>query len=381
MRFAAWAVTTAWRGGPGADTLIGGAGDDVYWVDHPDEHLVELAGEGSDSVRSSVDWTLGTGFENLELAGDARRGTGNEVANRLIGSSGRDTLLGLAGADRLDGGGGGDSLVGGEGDDVYGVDSAEDAVVELVDGGIDTVEASISWVLGDELEHLTLTGMADISGTGNAADNRITGNDGRNRLVGGGGNDILAGGRGDDIYLVDDANLALIEHALGGIDTVEASVTMDLPEEVENLVLTGLNAIDGRGNRLNNRLTGNAGSNLLDGGAGRDTLAGGLGDDTYWVDDSGDTVIEAEAAGMDTVVSWVTHSLAVGIEKLALAGSANLSGTGNSMANEIVGNGGNNRLDGGGGADTLVGGLGDDVYLLESLDDTIIESPSGATTP
>ena len=69
-----------------------------------------------------------------------------------------------------------------------------DTIVENADEGIDTVQASGTWVLANELENLTLTGTAAINGTGNAADNVLTGNSGAN---------VLTGGAGDDTYVVD----------------------------------------------------------------------------------------------------------------------------------------------------------------------------------
>jgi len=90
-------------------------------------------------------------------------------------------------------------------------------------------------------------------------------------------------------------------------------------------------------------------------------MAGGAGDDTYYVDDAGDKAIEANRAGTDQVFSTVSYSLKNQyVEKLTLTGSADIDGTGNTLANVIVGNAGNNVLSGGDGNDTLVGGEGQD---------------------
>ena len=133
-------------------------------------------------------------------AGD--RLQGNALANVLLGGAGADTLLGAAGADSLNGGSGNDSLNGGDGADIYVVDASGDVVAEsnssLSLGGSDLVNSSVSFVLGNNLERLTLSGSAAINGTGNALGNLLTGNSGANLIKGLAGLDSLAGGSGND---------------------------------------------------------------------------------------------------------------------------------------------------------------------------------------
>jgi len=70
-------------------------------------------------------------------------------------------------------------------------------------------------------------------------------------------------------------------------------------------------------------------------------MAGGTGDDTYYVDDVGDSVIEAIGAGLDQVFSSVSFSLAgQDIEYLTLTSNTNINGTGNTLANKLYGNSG-----------------------------------------
>ena len=145
----------------------------------------------------------------------------------------------------------------------------------------------VSFALGANVENLTLTGSADIDGTGNALANVLTGNSGANTLDGGAGADTLTGGAGDDTYVVDNAGDSLTENAGEGTDTVRSSIAWTLGANLENLVLTGSAAIDGTGNAANNQLTGNGNDNVLDGRAGADAMAGGMGDDTYVVDKIG----------------------------------------------------------------------------------------------
>ncbi|TPQ49118.1 hypothetical protein C2U72_20210, partial [Prosthecomicrobium hirschii] len=198
------------------DSMAGGDGDDHYVVDATGDVVTELAGEGIDSVESTVSYTLSANVETLSLEGTAAiNGTGNELDNTLTGNSGANVLTGLdghdqlygedgndtldggAGNDTLEGGLGVDSLSGGDGDDVYVVDNVGDVVSET-GTGTDEVRSSVDFTLGANVENLTLIGVQAIDGTGNGLDNTILGNTAANSLSGGGGNDTLSGGLGDD---------------------------------------------------------------------------------------------------------------------------------------------------------------------------------------
>jgi hypothetical protein len=87
---------------------------------------------------------------------------------------------------------------------------------------------------------------------------------------------------------------------------------------------------------------------VLDGGVGVDTLTGGNGNDTYVVDAAGETIVESSAlGGTDTVQSSVSFALGSNVENLTLTGAAAINGTGNALANSLLGNGAANTLDGG----------------------------------
>ncbi|MBY0569447.1 MAG: calcium-binding protein, partial [Hyphomonadaceae bacterium] len=207
-----------------------------------------------------------------------------------------------SGQDYLDGGTGGDTMYGGLGDDTFIVDSASDVTGEgLANGGTDTVLSSVTRSLGSNIENLTLTGSANINGTGNNLNNILTGNSGANTLSDGAGEDQLFGG--------------------GGNDTLSAGANND----------------------------------YLDGGEGADTMFGGLGNDTYVVDNAGDITQEGPSAGgIDTILSSVTRTLGSNLENLTLTGTSAINGTGNTLANVITGNIAANTLTGGAGADTFV---------------------------
>ena len=157
-------------------------------------------------------------------------------------------------------------------------------------------------------------------------------------------------------------------------DDITSSVTYALAANDENLYLTGTAAINGTGNKLNNRLTGNAANNVLNGSTGADTMAGGLGNDTYIVDNAGDVVSEALNAGTDTVRSTVNHTLRANVENLLLTGTSAINGTGNTQNNSLTGNAANNVLNGGVGADSINGGGGNDTLIGGAGRDVLIGS-------
>jgi Ca2+-binding RTX toxin-like protein len=219
--------------------------------------------------------------ERLTLTGTAAiNGTGNALNNVLTGNNYNNVLNGGTGADRL---------VGGLGNDTYLVDNAHDTIVEALNQGVDTVQSSVSFTLGANLEYLTLVNVATaLNGTGNNLNNIITGNNYNNVLDGGTGGDHMRGLAGNDTYYVDNASDVVDESLTGstGIDTVVSSISFSLANTtrvfgaVERLTLTGTAAINGTGNALNNVIVGNSAANVLSAGAGHDMLYGSLGNDT-----------------------------------------------------------------------------------------------------
>ncbi|MBC7281051.1 calcium-binding protein, partial [Hoeflea sp.] len=358
------------------DTIVGSAANESF-IAQAGNDIID-GGGGIDRIRFE---NLNTsGGVNVNLAAGTATGTINGLAfsytlsniedvrgsrtgdDTITGSNADNNLRGYGGNDTLDGGLGNDTLDGGDGNDTYVVDNTGDTIVETASQGTDTVLSSVSYALylqGQHIENLTLTGSANINGTGNGLANTITGNAGSNGLNGGGGADIMIGGAGNDTYHVDTAGDVIVELGNEGIDTVMSSVTYALylqGQHIENLTLTGTGNIHAVGNTLDNVITGNSGANTLTGGAGNDTLNGGAGADTlvggtgsdaYIVDNFGDTIVEAANEGADVVLSSVTYALYLQgqhIENLTLTGTGNINGIGNSLGNILTGNAGINTL-------------------------------------
>ncbi|WP_419827856.1 glycoside hydrolase family 113 [Sphingomonas sp.] len=383
-------------GGVGQDTLDGGAGNDVYIVDGAGDVVIEAAGAGTDTVKTTLlAYTLAANAENLTYTGTGTATlTGNQLDNvvtagatggNLYGGAGDDTLVGGNGNDLLDGGTGADVMKGGAGDDIYFIDSIGDVVVEDAGKGTDTVKTTLAtYTLAAGLENLTFVGAGDATLTGNYSANVITGGAGNDLLTSVGGNDTLVGGAGDDTYVVSSLTDVVREDANGGLDTIKTGLlTYTLANNVENLTFTGTSGATMTGNALDNVITGGtggdklyglagndtlvggAGHDTIDGGTGNDTMIGGTDNDTYYVDAVGDRVVEAANEGTDTVkTTLASYTLADNVEKLEFAGSGNATLIGNALANLITGGNGNDVLRGGGGADTLTGGLGADKFAF-----------------
>lgn len=403
-------VANTLNGGIGNDSMVGLGGNDYYIVDSLTDIVVEAAAGGTDSVEARVTgYTLAGNTETLILGNTIASGFGNSLANILLGNSLANTLSGGIGSDTMDGG---------AGNDFYIVDSLSDKVVETLslsgtpslNGGIDSVLAQVSgYTLGGNTEYLIL-GNGVGAGFGNSFSNTLLGNSiantlngdagndtidagaGNDTLIGGEGADSLIGGAGADLYFIDNVGDKVFESLSGDIDTVVSSVDFTLGGNVERLTLTG-GAVMGVGNSLNNTLVGNASANTLDGGAGNDFLVGSTGNDYFIVDSLTDTVVEGASGGNDSVFSKISgYVLAANVETLILGGSV-ATGNGNSLNNTLIGNSvsntlhgeagndwiiggtGNDWLNSGTGNDTMDGDLGNDYYIVDSLNDLVVESP------
>lgn len=302
-------------GGGGADVMIGGTGNDRYYVENVGDDVIESENESIDSVFTTLtSYTLAANAEQLRFIGPGDfTGTGNDRNNTLHGGAGSDTLDGGNGSDLLASGAGDDVMIGRAGNDRYYVHEAGDVVMEVEDEGIDTVVTSLSnYILGADVEELRFVESGNFSGTGNELDNKIDGGAGDDMLSGEGGDDTLnglsgadtmTGGAGNDAYYVDDM-LDTVTEALGeGIDTVFASVNYALAAGQEVEFLRATRAAIGltlTGNELDNTLVGTAGADTLVGGLGHDKFHAGIGDDTIVT--TGESASINAGRGDDTIL-------------------------------------------------------------------------------
>ena len=163
--------------------------------------------------------------------------------------------------------------------------------------------------------------------------------------------------------------------------TLESSVSVNLPLNYANLVLTGTANINGLGNALDNQITGNSGNNTLYGMDGNDTLIGLGGGDTIDGGNGTDTVIMSEKTQAISVtlntstnarvyVNGVIEDTIRNVENVT-AGSGNDSLAGDGLANRLLGGDGNDTLRGGGGNDVLSGGNGTDTATYSDAVSTV----------
>ena len=250
------------EGGAGADRMEGGAGNDTYVIDSAADQVVEATGGGIDTAIVSLDFRLDA-LANVEIL----RLADGTAATRASGGAGNDHLIGNTGFNILDGGAGADTMEGSAGSDVFMVDNAGDVTIEAVGGGVDAVQASVSYALSTEaeIEFLTALGSGDIALTGNGFANTLTGNQGSNALAAGGGDDRVLGLSGDDRLAGGTGN----DRLLGGL---------------------------GR-----DTLLGDVGNDMLAGGEGRDILTGGAGRDQFVFDTA---VAQRRNANIDRITDF-----------------------------------------------------------------------------
>ena len=346
--------------GGGPATMYGGVGDNTFYVTNAADLVVEDAGSGSDTVRSTINYTLTSNVEILVLDGvNNLVGTGNAQANIFYGNSGIDTLIG------------------GGGDDTFVVNNTSD-VVQQIAGTNSQVVSSVDYTLPDNIKSLVLFGSVGRQGTGNSANNW---------LYSGESVDTLYGGLGDDIYVINHVSDLPVEYAGQGNDSIFSNVTFSLRNfaNIENLSASdpaSTNPLRFTGNALDNNLGGNAGANILNGGAGADRMDGGDGNDQYYIDDQDDEIVEGAGRGTDSAYTDVSYLIGDGVwlENLSVitpSATTALILVGNDFANTISGNEGNNVINGRGGVDRMFGNGGNDTYHVDTMGDVVVERAGG----
>ncbi|EDL48226.1 M10 family metallopeptidase [Erythrobacter sp. SD-21] len=394
-------------GGAGADELIGGQGDDTYYLDNVGDIVTEYEGEGNDTIVTTittVNLSDDGHVENLTAGDDSGDYalTGNSAVNVITGSANNDTLDGGAGADRL---------VGGLGDDTYHVDDANDVVSEGVDEGTDRVIATASqYALDANVENLEAVTDTAFTYEGNdlANDITVTGAD-EGEIFGHGGADtieaylgeaigevVIDGGEGDDTITVHDGDLELIIDGGAGADIMDASDTAAeatfYVDDESDVVIASSYAGEGlSGNTIRSTastyvlgtgiqayyldgisaqsVTGTDGDESFYNIDGNDTVTGGRGNDYYSVTEDGFTIVEEDDGGYDMIAFGSVdfdYAMDANIEAVSYYGGGTVTGT----ANDDCISGGDDA--------TLEGGLGDDYYQVQR-NTVVFEEIGGGT--
>jgi Ca2+-binding RTX toxin-like protein len=295
-------------------------------------NLQALGRNSWDSRNNSLDHTiLGSNSNDIIYGGNGKDiifgfGGNDQIfgeggSNFLFGNQGNDSLYGGSGQDWLDGGEGDDIMSGQNGDDTYVLDSLGDRIIDQPGTGIETVRSYLNTTtLQAGMDHLFLLGEA-VEGRGNYLDNLIVGTSGSNVLFGEGGNDVIIG---DPVrYLLRNYDPSFQGSSNANLEFQKPAIInyQDYLSLVQNINLTDkrYEALTRESTR-DSRISMGA-DDILWGGAGNDILFGQLGNDS------------------------------------------------------LYGGEGDDRLDGGYGADRLEGGGGNDIYVVDNINDLIIDAP------
>jgi Ca2+-binding RTX toxin-like protein len=385
-------------GGAGADTMTGGLGNDVYIVDDAGDVVIELAGEGTDEIRTDLAgysllalpnverltvltpastvnhdfrgnaannvFTMGAGNDFLRL-----QDGGNDTAN---GAAGNDVFLfgaTLTSADIVNGGTGADQIAiqgdysGGLtlGTGIVSVESFAilpgsdvrfgDTAGNFYSYGLTTVDANVAAGVTMVVDANRLRVGENFTFNGSAE------TDGAFFIYGGGGADTLTGGRGNDaFYFGEGGQFGATDHVDGG------------PAGIDQLGLRGnYTIVFGATQLVSIESIGMV--------SAKDTRFGPLGTDNNYNLTMNDGNL---AAGVQMTIDAAPLRPT---ETLTFNGGAELDGTfrifGGAGNDNIAGGHGNDIITGGQGADSLTGGAGNDVFLYRSVADST--STSGDT--
>ena len=289
-------------GGVGADTMLGGLGNDMYFVDNASDVWSENVGEGTDTVFSTAHYGSRRTWKtwSCKAAPICRAtATASQHAQRQRRQqSPRRRRRRRHHARRR---------------------SATTCTSSTMPAKRDreprrgqrTVFSTAHFRLSANVETWSSKATPTCRATAKLP---ILGNAGNNILNGGAGADAMVGGAGNDIYFVDNASDAVFENPGEGTDAVFSTAHFRLTANVETLVLQGSANLQGYGKAGANTLYGNSGNNLLNGEGGADRMVGGAGNDTYFVDNIGDIVLETLNEGTDAVFSTIDYTLTANVE-------------------------------------------------------------------
>jgi serralysin len=260
-------------GGPGADSMTGGVGNDSYGVDSFGDGVTELAGEGTDEIRTGLGsksdfaqlYILPANVENLTGTAATGQGVQDNALNNVIalGAGGDLAVMDGGGDDRVSGGGGSDYFYWG----------AAFTNADRADGGVgsDTLALLGTYQIVFDADDLASIEKLALYSSGNpAAPNGYT-------------------------LTMHDANLA------GGQTMTVIAQSLSAGEV---LTFNGAAEFDGkfnvRGGKGADTITGGAGSDVIWGNLGADMLRGGKGNDLF----DYNAVAESKADAADTILDF-----------------------------------------------------------------------------
>jgi hypothetical protein len=156
----------------GANTLVGLGGDDGYYVNNVGDRVLESVNQGSDTIWSTVNYTIADNVEHLFEVGAGLIGTGSGAGETLGSTGGPNTLIGKGG------------------DDAYYVANTGDVVIENINEGADVVWASVNYTIPNNVEYLYMNGSG-LAGAGSIGNDNLGSFGTGNTLTGNGGNDTF----------------------------------------------------------------------------------------------------------------------------------------------------------------------------------------------
>lgn len=358
-------------GGTGNDLLFGCEGDDKLYGEEGDD---ELQGEeGNDVVNG------GQGNDLL---------FGGEGKDTLVGADGDDELQGGADNDQLDAGAGNDKLFGQVGNDILNGGDGNDIMrgftgINAIQQTLYSGESDADTMFGGNGADQLAGGLDNDYMDGGADNDNIDGDDGNDKLFGAAGNDELEGGAGNDVMDGGEGADNLFggvgndqlwggngDDFMNGFTAVNDAKQTLAAGEADNDKMYGGAGDDFMVGALgNDQLWGGTGNDELQGGDGSDALYGEVGNDKLFGQVGNDTIYGGDG---DDVIAGFTG---INSAKQALAAGESdndflYGGAGNDL---ILGRFGNDYIDGGAGADDMEGGQGNDTYVVNSVNDTILE--------
>ncbi|MBQ0824216.1 right-handed parallel beta-helix repeat-containing protein [Microvirga sp. HBU67558] len=306
----------------GEDLMTGGAGNDTYYVYNSKAVVAEYAGGGTDTIYTTVSYTLSQYVENLVLQGDVIEGVGNELGNFILGNDAANKLYGHDGDDTLQGGLGNDTLDGGAGTDT--------AIYSGVGADYTFAQTNVGLTVTNKNGEVdTLKGVEILQFSDGRLNNGVW--------------------EANPVAPTNPGTPATPSNP-GTPGTPSGPIVSEVPTEFRNGNSKGNTLI---GNDNINVMKGLGGNDVIKGRGGDDKLYGGVGNDKVY-GESGDDYVYGDS-GNDRVYGGAGDDRVYG-------------GSGN---DRVYGDSGNDHVYGGGGNDTVYGGAGDDVIDGDSGNDIL----------